>query len=166
MSNVLFKRCVWGPAVLFMAVTLLSSCSKKDDPSNTDPPPSEGLKAKFTIAVAGLAKEGHSVEFIFSGQDKSNPANKTIWKVDGQTRANEPSISFIAAHFSGDKKTYVVETLNEKMSPITVDIKGSNKVRNSTLKIRYKVEMNGIERKDETVVLTAGTEYKTQLNYQ
>lgn len=143
---------------LLMAVTLigfvsaLTSCGKKDSDENN--PSTGGRNAKFTITVTG-APESAYLSFVMVGLT-NNSADATVWKVNGAVQNNQSSVSLGKNNFSGNTKTYVIES-TKPLTNISAGIQCLSP-GNEAYKVSYKAEINGEVKediKDFTVTKTA-----------
>ncbi|MBD1386697.1 hypothetical protein IDJ75_15545 [Mucilaginibacter rigui] len=135
-------------AVLFAG---FSSCSKK---SSNDPTPSNGRNAKFTVTVTGAPASAY-LSFVMVGLT-NDPKDATVWKVNGVVQNNESSVSLSKNNFSGNTKTYIIESV-KPLTAVSVGIQCLN-VEDSPYKVSYKAEINGEVKNDEkdfTVTKTA-----------
>ena len=119
-----------------------SSCSKKN---SGDPSPTDGRTAKFTVTVTGAPSSAY-ISFVMVGLT-SDPKEATVWKVNGAVQNNESSVSLGKNNFSGNTKTYVIESI-KPLSAISVGVQCLN-VENSSYKVSYKAEINGEVKNDE-----------------
>jgi hypothetical protein len=129
----------------FICAVLLagfSSCSKKN---SGDPSPSNGRNAKFTVTVTGTPASAY-ISFVMVGLT-SDPKEATVWKVNGVVQNNESSVSLGLNNFSGNTKTYVIESV-KPLSTIGVGIQFLN-VEDIPYKVSYKAEINGEVKNDE-----------------
>lgn len=134
-------------AVLFAS---FSSCSKKD---SGDPSPSNGRTAKFTVTVTGAPASAY-ISFVMVGLT-NDPKESTVWKVNGAVKNSENSVSLGLNDFSGNTRTYVIESI-KPLSAISVGVQCLN-AENSPYKISYKAEINGEVKNDEKDVTVAKT---------
>ncbi|HWV71557.1 MAG TPA: hypothetical protein VN040_07580, partial [Pseudosphingobacterium sp.] len=143
----------------FVAVNILAlgACSDDDDPQ----PQFEDTKnAKYTITVEGVG-EDETATFNFIGVTVSQ--EKNLWKVNGQLRPNETTISLTADDFPS-KKTYVVES-NVPHYTTGVVISCQN-FDGTPIKFTYKAEINGKVLKDDTQTVAGnGTQYHIDYQY-
>ncbi|MFA6246580.1 MAG: hypothetical protein WC615_06545 [Mucilaginibacter sp.] len=150
MKKSIFKNLI---AVTICAVLFagFSSCSKK---SSSDPTPSNGRNAKFTVTVTGAPASAY-LSFVMVGLT-NDPKDATVWKVNGVVQNNESSVSLSKNNFSGNTKTYVIESV-KPLTTVSVGIQCLN-VEDSPYKVSYKAEINGEVKNDEkdfTVTKTA-----------
>jgi hypothetical protein len=149
MKKSIFKSFV--TAIIFAGLLAgFSSCSK----SSGDPSPSNGRTAKFTVTVTGAPSSAY-ISFVMVGLT-NNTSEATVWKVNGTVRNNENTVSLGKNDFSGNTKTYVIESI-KPLSAISVGVQCLN-VENSAYKVSYKAEINGEiknDEKDVTVTKTA-----------
>lgn len=141
MKKSIFKKL---PIAIICAVLLagFSSCSKKN---SGDPSPSNGRNAKFTVTVTGAPASAY-ISFVMVGLT-NNSSEATVWKVNGTVQNNENSVSLSKNNFSGNTKTYVIESI-KPLSAISVGVQCLN-VENSSYKVSYKAEINGEVKNDE-----------------
>ncbi|MCC8407825.1 hypothetical protein LJ707_02720 [Mucilaginibacter sp. UR6-1] len=120
----------------------LSSCGKKDSDEST--PASGDRTAKFTVTVTG-APESAYVSFVMVGLT-NNPSESTVWKVNGTVQNNESAVSLGENNFSGNTKTYVIESI-KPLSNISVGIQCLSP-GNAAYKVSYKAEIDGKVKED------------------
>ena len=143
-------------AVLF---TGFSSCSKK---SNDDLSPSDGRTAKFTVTVTGAPASAY-ISFVMVGLT-TDPKEATVWKVNGVVKNNESAVSLALNDFSGNTKTYVIESV-KPLSTVSVGIQCLN-VENSSYNVSYKAEINGDVKNDERdFTVTKNTDFTHNYTY-
>jgi len=149
MKKSIFKKVTTGICVVLL--TAFSSCSKDD---NNDPSPSDGRNAKFTVTVTDAPASAY-ISFVIVGLTK-DPKDATVWKVNGVVQNNQSAVSLGKNEFSGNTKTYVIESA-KPLETISVGIQCLN-VENVPYKVSYKAEVNGevkTDQKDFTVTKNA-----------
>lgn len=130
-------------AIAFVVfVSGLTSCGKKDSDNTT--PTSGNRTAKFTVTVTG-APESAYVSFVMVGLT-NNPSEATVWKVNGTVQNNQSTVSLGKNNFSGNTKTYVIESV-KALSNISVGIQCLSP-GNEPYKVSYKAEINGELKED------------------
>lgn len=119
------------------AVFSFSSCSKDSTPDPTDP--LKGTKNfKFTISAPGISPDADNdyLTFVVVGNSYTE---KTIWKVNGELRSNEKSISITADDLKGGG-TFVVESV----TPLNIAAVGIESINfDAPFTLNYTAEVNG-----------------------
>lgn len=146
------------PLMIALCASLFFSCSKK----NETPQNSNGKNVKLTFTVTGVNKaEVDAVSFIAVGVDNNN--DKTVWKVNGVNKNNEQAISLDENSFTGNTKTYVLESITP-LDVINVSIQCIN--FGTDFKVSYKAEINGkVENSDQDVTVAENKDYTHTFSY-
>lgn len=143
----------------FIAVNILAlgACSDKDDPEPSD---KDTKTAKYTITVEGVG-EDETASFNFIGVAISKETS--LWKVNGQVRTNEPTITLDAKNFP-TKTTYVVESnVPHYNTGIAIACQNFDAV---PIKFTYKAEINGkVVKEDTQTIAGSGTQYHIDYQY-
>ncbi|MCL4641488.1 MAG: hypothetical protein QHC79_13070 [Pseudosphingobacterium sp.] len=147
-----FLSCFLAASVLAM-----NACSDDDDPQ---PQVEDTKNAKYTITVEGVGVD-ETATFNFIGVTVSQ--EKNLWKVNGQLRTNETTITLTADDFPS-KKTYVVES-NVPHYDTGVVISCQN-FDDTPIKFTYRAEINGKVLKEDTQTISGfGTQYHQDYQY-
>lgn len=159
MKKINFKQ-LSTAIICVVLLAVFSSCGKKD---NDDPTPSsDGRTAKFTVTVTGAPPSAY-ISFVMVGLT-NNPSEATVWKVNGVVKNNESSVSLGEDDFSGNTKTYVIESV-KPLNAISVGVQCLN-VENSTYKVSYKAEINGEVKNDEKdIAVTKSADFTHDYTY-
>lgn len=90
--------------MLLLTTSILTSCSKKKDPTPS------GKNIKYTVTMTGVTDANGNVQVAINGSTIRSTDN-TLWKVNGVTKNNERLVSFDETNFFGGSKTYVIESV-------------------------------------------------------
>jgi len=140
MKKSIFKKLTTGICVVLLLA--FSSCSKGE---GDDPSPSDGRNAKFTVTVSNAPGSAY-ISFVMVGLTK-DPKEATVWKVNGVVQNNQNTVSLGRNEFSGNTKTYVIESV-KPLQTISVGAQCVN-VEDLPYQISYKAEINGEVKTDE-----------------
>ncbi|MCD8741051.1 hypothetical protein LT679_10595 [Mucilaginibacter roseus] len=146
------SRKLFAAIAIVVFIAGLTSCGKKDSDDNA--PESGSRTAKFTITVTG-APESAYISFVMVGLT-NNTSEATVWKVNGAVQNNQSAVSLGKNDFSGNTKTYVIES-TKPLNAISAGIQCLSP-GNEAYKVSYKAEINGEVKenlKDFTVTKTA-----------
>lgn len=150
------SKIILGSAVTLITITALSSCSKDNNPFT--PPGINQKNAKFTMSVKDLnLAENDAVDLTINGADAAG--TRTLWKVNGVTRQNEPLVSFEAADFvSGND--IVIESVTPVAS-VSVSISVFN--TGAPVKLNYTPVVEGSSQ--TPVSVTVNDDYTKIFSY-
>jgi len=140
MKKSIFKKLTTGICVVLL--TAFSSCSKGEGDA---PSPSGGRNAKFTVTVTNAPPSAY-LSFVVVGLSR-DPNEATVWKVNGVVQNNQNGVSLGKNEFSGNTKTYVIESV-KPLQNISVGVQCIN-VEDLPYQISYKAEINGEVKADE-----------------
>ncbi|WP_158798233.1 hypothetical protein [Pedobacter sp. L105] len=149
-------------AIICIALfTILSSCSKKNDDGGT-PQTTKGKNAKFTITVTGASQSSY-VSFVMAGIG-TDISNSTVWKINNLTQSNEQAVTLGQNDFSGNTKTYVIESVIP-LQTISVGVQCLSP-GDAPYTISYKAEINGeVKNNIENVQVTKTSDFTHDYTY-
>ncbi|WP_345949181.1 hypothetical protein ABDD95_20255 [Mucilaginibacter sp. PAMB04274] len=160
MKKTVFKNLITAIAC-FMLLAGFSSCSKKDNDESSPSSP-DGRTAKFTVTVTN-APESAYISFVMVGLT-NNTTDATVWKVNGVVQNNEKTVSLGKNNFSGNTKTYVIESI-KPLSNISVGVQCLSP-GTASYNISYKAEINGVVKADnKDVTVTANSDFTHDYTY-
>lgn len=143
---------------IFLFSAAAVSCGSDDSP--VDGGNLNKKSFKYTLTVDGPVEASDYISFVISG-GAAGMDNNTLWKVNGETMANEEVLGFDDNDFTGSTKTYIIESV----TPIAACAFGVQLINfNAPLKYAYKVEVNGETKVNETGTLVGDSENLTK-NY-
>ncbi|MCX2584377.1 hypothetical protein [Pedobacter sp. MR22-3] len=158
MKKSIFKKL--SICICAVLLTAFSSCSKND---GNDPSPSDGgHNAKFTVTVTDAPASAY-ISFAIVGLT-GDPKESTVWKVNGVVQNNQNAVSLGRNEFSGNTKTYVIESV-KPLQTITAGSQCLN-VEDVPYKVSFKAEVNGEVKTDvKDFVVTKTTDFTKNYTY-
>ena len=119
------------------AMLLFSACST----NNTPTPDPTGKSAKFIFSVSGLDHNEayESVHFNIVGSKNTGGGGQTIWKLNGNTLANQVGVSINETEIPNGVE-YVVESI-EPLMVINAGVTAHN--FNAPFTVKFKSIING-----------------------
>ena len=122
----------------------MMACSSDSDEAT----PTDGNNYKITVTANDVEGQDY-ISFVIVGSDTQQ--SNTIWKVNGEVRTGETSVSLGKNEFTGSTKTYVIESTK----PLRASLIGVQLINFAgPLPYAIKIEKNGKTEIDVNATLT------------
>lgn len=131
-------------ALTLLLVISLFACSKDSDPA-------AGSTYKITVMLNEVNASNNYVSITTVGNNQSGVVTYPLWRLNGTDQANIQTLSLDKNDFTGNTKTYVMETV----SRIQIFSAGVQIINyGPSLTGSFKIEKNGSTVVNETINLT------------
>lgn len=136
------RFCVLHKVIIICSVLLLFSCSESDNDTSS--------RFKITITLNEVNPTDDFVSVTVVGNNQSGNVTLPLWRLNGSDQTNSLTVSLDKNDFSGNTKTYVIESIR----PIQIFSAGFQIINyGDPLTGTLKIENNGTIMVNETINL-------------
>lgn len=154
------KHIVWGLCLAAITSFIFTGCSKKNDPA----PEEKRVAVKFTITATGVTDDDNITIHALAGNGDASQYGAPVWKVNGVTQNNESSVFLKGNQFTGNTKTYVLETV-KPFGITTISVECTNR-GTAPITLNFNTQVDGkVQTNVENLKVVPGEGYDKQFTY-